>query len=87
MSPAQFKEIREKLGLTQVELSQVLGLSGRKPISHFETGFRTPSPLIQALMSLLNGLSERKAAEFIELLNEHMVRVLKDKRRSANARG
>ena len=75
MRPDKFKSIREKLGLTQEELSDLLGLSGRKPISHFETGFRKPSPLIQAIMSLLGSLSERKAAEFIELLTEHMKKV------------
>lgn len=75
MSPDKFKSIREKLGLTQEELSELLGLSGRKPISHFETGFRKPSPLIQAIMSLLGSLSERKAVELIELLSEHMKKV------------
>jgi transcriptional regulator with XRE-family HTH domain len=75
MNSAKFKSIREKLGLTQEELSDMLGLSGRKPISHFETGFRKPSPLIQAIMSLLDSLSERKAAELVELFNDHMKKI------------
>lgn len=75
MNADKFKAIREKIGLTQEELAKLLGLSGRKPVSHFETGFRKPSPLIQAIMSLLDSLSERKAAELIEILNEHMKKV------------
>lgn len=72
MSPKQFKETRENLGLTQPELAKFLGLSGKAPISHFETGFRTPSPLISAVMSYLGSLSERKAQEFIEEFQRHM---------------
>lgn len=72
MSPKQFKETREQLGLTQPELAKLLGLSGKAPISHFETGFRTPSPLISAVMSYLGSLSERKAQEFIEEFQRHM---------------
>lgn len=72
MSPKHFKEIREQLGLTQPELANLLGLSGKMPISHFETGFRTPSPLISAVMSYLGSLSERKAQEFIEEFERHM---------------
>lgn len=72
MSPKQLKETREQLGLTQDELAQVLGLAGKKTISHFETGFRTPSPLISAVMSYLGSLSERKAQEFLEEFQRHM---------------
>ena len=85
MSPEKFKAVREKLGLTQQELSDVLGLSGQRPISHFETGFRTPSLLTQALMSILDGLSDRKAADMLELFREHMDRVRKAAKRKPNA--
>lgn len=77
MSPAQLKSHREKLGLTQDELAQVLGLAGKKTISHFETGFRTPSPLISAVMSYLGSLPEKKAAAFIEEFQRHMDKVQK----------
>lgn len=86
MSPEKFKSVREKLGLTQQELSDVLGLSGQRPISHFETGFRTPSLLTQALMTILNGLSERKAADLLELFREHMAKLRKAANRKSNAR-
>ena len=77
MSPKHFKEIREQLGLTQSELAKLLGLSGKAPISHFEIGFRIPSPLISAVMSYLESLPERKATAFIEEFQRHMDEVLK----------
>ncbi len=75
MSPNKSKMVREKLNLTQEELSDLLGLSGRQIISHFETGFRTPSLLTQALLSVLDSLSERKAVELIELIKDHMKKI------------
>lgn len=72
MSPKKFKSIREKLGLTQPELAALLGLSGKAPISHFETGFRTPSPIFSAVMTYMESLSERKAQEFIEKFGRHI---------------
>ena len=72
MTSDKFKEIRNRLGLTQVELAALLGLSGKGPISHFETGFRTPSPLIIALMSYLGSLSERNAQDFVNEFQRHM---------------
>lgn len=75
MSPKQFKEIRKSLELSQDELAEILGVSGKMPISHYETGFRTPNLLTQALMSLLDSLPERKQAELIDLLTEHMKKI------------
>jgi|JI9StandDraft_1071089.scaffolds.fasta_scaffold608926_2 DNA-binding XRE family transcriptional regulator len=72
VSPQQLKKIREQLGLTQDDLAKVLGLAGKKTISHFETGFRTPSPLISAVMSYLESLPDRKAAAFIEEFQRHI---------------
>ncbi len=80
MSPQKFKAIREKLGMTQEELADVLGLSSHKPISHFETGFRTPSLLTQALMNALGSLSDRKAAELLELISTHMAKIKRQMR-------
>ena len=86
MSPKKFKDIRETLGLTQGELADVLGLSGKMPISHFETGFRQPSGLIAALMLVFESLPERKALELIEMLKHHMERRPRAQRKNKNVR-
>jgi transcriptional regulator with XRE-family HTH domain len=75
MSPDQIKKIREKIGLTQAELAEILGVSGKVPISHYETGFRSPSLLTLAFLSLLNSLPEKKTKDLIELIREHMKKV------------
>lgn len=86
MSPKKFKEIRERLGLTQEELSDVFGLSGKMPISHFETGFREPSSVIVALMKIFDVWPERKSLEFIELLKEHMEKKSPAKKKGKHGR-
>jgi len=81
VSPLRFKEIREKLGLTQEELSEVFGVSGRKPISHYETGFRKPGDLILVLMEIFDSLSEKKSIELRELILAEMRKIKKPKRK------
>jgi transcriptional regulator with XRE-family HTH domain len=43
MTKEQLKEIREKLGLTQAQFAEYLGLSREKTISEYENG-KTPIP-------------------------------------------
>ncbi len=57
MTPEKFKEIREKLGLSQAELAPLLGYergpknhSGRMQIYRLETGQRTIKPLVARMM-------------------------------------
>lgn len=78
MSSAKFKKIRENLELTQEEIAQVLGLSGKKAVSNIETGVRNPSKLALAIMEILNELSPRKSKELIELLKIHITKIEKD---------
>lgn len=78
MSPLKFKAIREKLGLKQEELAQVLGLSGKTAVSNIETKVRNPSKLAMAIMSILDEASPRKAKELIELLRTYVEKVEKD---------
>lgn len=86
MSPKNFKEIREKLGLTQKELSDVFGFSGKGPISHFEIGFRQPSELVLALMRIFESLPEKKALALVELLRIHMEKKSPAKKKSTSVR-
>ena len=81
MSPTRFKEIRENMGLTQTDLSEIFGLSGRLPITHYETGFRRPSKLIAVLMELFNQLPEKKSAELRDLILNEMRTAKKPKRK------
>jgi DNA-binding XRE family transcriptional regulator len=78
VSPSKFKAIREKLGLKQEELAQVLGLSGKTAVSNIETGVRNPSKLGIAVMEILNESSPRKSQELIELLKKHIAKIEKE---------
>ena len=68
MRGIEFKTIRERLGLTQDELSEILCLSGKKVISNIEQEVRNPSLLAVVLMRLLAGLSKKKSNELQKLL-------------------
>jgi transcriptional regulator with XRE-family HTH domain len=81
VSPEKFKEIRVKLGLTQKELADIFGIA-KLSVSQYETGFRSPSIVIMAMMSLLNSLSEKKAKELLVLIEEHSNLVHKKLKRS-----
>lgn len=48
------KEIRTKLGLTQTELAELLGLSGQARIGEYETGKRLPSLSMKIVLYLLD---------------------------------
>ena len=83
MSPKEFREVRDKLGLTQRELSEILGLSGYIPVNHYESGFRTPSVLIQSLMRILVELPDKKSLELRETLKEHNEFIRKHRRKKS----
>lgn len=68
MKPTEFREIRERLGLTQKELSEILGLSSYMPVNHYESGFRQPSELIKRIMRILDHWPEKKSLELREAL-------------------
>ena len=68
MKGLEFKTIREELGLTQEELSEILCLSGKKVVSNIEREVRNPSLLTVVLMRLLAGLSQKKSKELQSLL-------------------
>lgn len=74
MSSAKFKATREKLGLTQEEVAQVLGFSGKTAISNIETGVRSPSKLAMAVLEVLVELPKKDSQRFIELLQKHIAK-------------
>ena len=83
MKPKEFREIREKLGLTQKELAEVFGLSSYLPVNHYESGFRTPSVLIQAVMRILDQWPEKKRTELLTELKDECVKLSKSKRKGS----
>lgn len=72
MSSERFREIRESLGFTQQEISEVLGYSSKNVVTHIERGARNPGKLAMAVLELLNELPPRKAQELIERLRVHI---------------
>lgn len=83
MKPKEFCEIREKLGLKQKELAEILGLSGYIPVNHYESGFRTPSVLIMSLMRIFNEWPEKKSLELREELKARAAEINKSKRKKS----
>ena len=53
MTPAQFKSIRERAGLTQDQLAKLLRLSDSRTIRRYEDGSRTVSGPVEILMEML----------------------------------
>lgn len=68
MNGKQFKASREKLELSQDQLAQILGLSGKQAISNIETGLRNPGTLAASVLRLLVELPEKRSKEIQELL-------------------
>lgn len=83
MNPQEFRRIREHLGLTQPELAKILGLSGYIPVNHYESGFRTPSILIQSLMRIFDEWPEEKSQELRDDLQAHAEKLKKKKTRKS----
>ncbi len=86
MKPSRFKEIRVELNLTQQELAEILCVSRAMVISHYETGFRKPSKLIQVIMSILGSLPEKKKKEWIDLIKANISRVDLQNRRGSHGK-
>lgn len=80
MSSPRFKKLREQLELTQEELAEVLGLSGKQAISNIETGVRNPSKLSMAILEILNELPKKEALKLIELLRKQNAKSVKGAR-------
>lgn len=62
MSATEVKRIRDRLGLTQVELAERLGVT-QTAISYWEDGKRTPrGPVVILLKNLLAEIRSQKKA-------------------------
>lgn len=56
MTPTQFKKARKKLGLSQSQMANALGLKTARAIRHYEAGEREISgPIIKLVNAFLRG--------------------------------
>lgn len=77
MSPAKIKKIRIKLGLTQAQLAETIGVA-KLTLSQYETGFRNPSKTVIILLMVLDGLSRKETVEFLDLLKLNADKLKRD---------
>jgi transcriptional regulator with XRE-family HTH domain len=64
MTPASFKSVREKLGLTQSEMAQVLRLNSGRAVRAYESGDRKISGPISRLIEIFLRHPRLAAASF-----------------------
>ncbi len=64
----RFKEIREELVLTQDQMAEVLGMSGKQAICNIESGRANAGTLMSALMEAFVELPEKHSVQLRELL-------------------
>lgn len=67
-------KLRDKLQVSQEELSDAFGLSGRNAISRWETGRRKPAELARRLLCLLNDLPVGEAKAIIKRLGQYKLK-------------
>lgn len=60
MSGIEVKNIREKLGITQVELAEKLGVT-QAALSQWESGKRKPSGPVVVLLRQIEGSEQKKS--------------------------
>lgn len=68
MKSNELKRIRLKLGMSQEELAELLGMSSKQSICNIEIGTRNPGALVGIMLGVLDDLPEKKAKELIELM-------------------
>lgn len=68
MDADEFKKIRLKLGMTQGQMAELLGMTTRNAISNIEIGNRNPGKLMAIILRVLGHLPKRKAEELVELM-------------------
>ncbi len=72
MNVKEFKEIREKLEMTQKEMAFLLGYEGEaQSVKNIEGGKRKPGKLAIKLLRYLVSIPKLKSKVFIEELNRH----------------
>jgi DNA-binding transcriptional regulator YiaG len=60
MTGGQIREIRERLGMSQLELAQALGLSRRQTVTDWECGRREPPAYLELALKQLEAVTKEK---------------------------
>lgn len=68
MKGSEFRAIRLKLEMTQEQLAELLGMSGKHAISNIEIGNRNPGKLTAIVLRVLDRLPRPKAVELTKLM-------------------
>ena len=71
MSAKEVERLRMKLGLSQAELAEALGLAGRGVVYRWESGARAPNEALRRLFCYLDDLSEDEARTVVEKLSTY----------------
>lgn len=71
MSVNEVINVRRKLGMSQEDLSDSLGILGATTVSRWETGLRKPSETIRRLFCWLNDLPKKQAEEIVKTLGQY----------------
>jgi len=67
----EVENLRDRLELTQEELAQCFGLTGRSTVSRWQTGWRqVPEPL-RRLFCLLNDMPKKDALALLKKLKSY----------------
>jgi DNA-binding transcriptional regulator YiaG len=77
MDQARITKLRLRFDWSQERFAKALGVSGRKAVSHWETGFRSPSGPARRFLVFLEELSDsefQKAGKLLERLAEKELR-------------
>jgi len=79
MSNQEIFSLRKKLGLSQEELAEALGLEGRGSVYRWEAGLRAPNEPLRRLFCYLDELPQDGARQLLEELAKYGKRKVRKK--------
>lgn len=71
MKPKELVVIRKRWDLTQAEMANLMEVSGKLIVSHWENGFRSPSGIVQKLYRMIDELPEHEAKQLVKWLEKY----------------
>jgi DNA-binding transcriptional regulator YiaG len=71
VKPKELAEIRKRWGLTQAQMADLMEVSGKLIVSHWENGFRSPSSIVQKLYRMIDELPDHEAKQLVKWLEKY----------------